>query len=385
MSLADLPEVVVLAVDDVPENLTALAALLQQPGLRLITASSGTDALEELLRHDVALALIDVHMPGMTGLELAELMRGSERTRSVPIIFLTADTTEQARAFRGYEAGAVDFLVKPIDSQLLRSKVGVFVELARQRLQLAAQVEEHRKLLRMSELLIGVLGHDLRNPLNAIHLAGEALLRTHPDDPMIARLGGRIRSSSKRMARLIAQLLDFATTRQGNLPVQPREADLRHLAESAIAEFEPLPGAGLRHEVVGDPCGTWDPDRLLQLLSNLLGNALQHGDPSHPILLRIDGRAADFVVVEIENAGMLPDGVRENLFAPFVRESAGRNGGAGLGLYIVQHIARAHGGEMMAESAAGRTIFRARLPRHHRGACAVAPAAAATQQRGSAR
>lgn len=365
MTGSHLPEVVVLAVDDVPENLTALQALLAQPGVHLITATSGTDALEELLRHDVALALIDVHMPGMSGLELAELMRGSERTRSVPIIFLTADTSEAARAFRGYEAGAVDFLVKPIDSQLLRSKVGVFVELARQRLQLAAQVEEHRKLLRTSELLIGVLGHDLRNPLNAIHLAGEALLRMHPDDPTITRLGGRIRSSSKRMARLISQLLDFATTRQGSLPVQPRGADLRHLAEMAIAEFEPLPGAGVQHQVAGDPSGTWDPDRLLQLLSNLLGNALQHGDPSHPIVLRIDGRAADVVLVEIENAGMLPESVRENLFAPFVRESTGRSGGAGLGLYIVHHIARAHGGEMVAESAAGRTVFRARLPRHH--------------------
>ena len=364
MSRLDAPDVVVLAVDDVEENLVALEALLAQPGIRILRATSGTEALEELLRHDVALALIDVHMPGMSGLELAELMRGSERTRSVPIIFLTADTAEHARVFRGYEAGAVDFLVKPIDPQLLRSKVGVFVELCRQRMQLAAQVEEHRKLLRMSELLIGVLGHDLRNPLNAIHLAGEALLRVHPDDPTIARLGGRIRSSSKRMARLIAQLLDFATTRQGNLPVQPKDADLRQLAESALAEFEQQPSAGLRHEVVGDPRGTWDPDRILQLLSNLLGNALQHGDPGVPIVLRIDGRDPDVVHVEIENGGVLPDNVRDDLFAPFVRANAG-GGGAGLGLYIVHHIARAHGGEVAAESGAGRTVFRARLPRHH--------------------
>ena len=363
MNGSSTPEVVVLAVDDAPENLTALEAVLAQPGIRLIKSNGGTDALEELLRHDVALALIDVHMPGMTGIELAELMRGSERTRSVPIIFLTADTSEQARVFRGYEAGAVDFLVKPIDPQLLRSKVGVFVELCRQRLQLATQVEEHRKLLRMSELLIGVLGHDLRNPLNAIHLAGEALLRVHPDDPTIARLGGRIRSSSKRMARLIAQLLDFATTRQGNLPVQPRDADLRQLAEAAIAEFEQRPGIGLRHEVAGDPRGTWDPDRILQLLSNLLGNALQHGDPEVPVVLRVDGREHDVVQVVIENGGVLPESVRDDLFAPFVRAGSG-GGGAGLGLYIVHHIVRAHGGEVGAESGEGRTVFRVRLPRH---------------------
>ena len=100
----------------------------------------------------------------MSGFELAELMRGSERTRSVPIIFVTAGTAEHGRVFRGYEAGAVDFLFKPIDPQLLRSKVGVFVELFRQRLLLEEQVEEHRKLVRTSELLVGVLGHDLRNP-----------------------------------------------------------------------------------------------------------------------------------------------------------------------------------------------------------------------------
>lgn len=358
------PEVVVLAVDDVPENLTALEGLLAQPGIRLITATCGTEALEQLLRHEVALALIDVQMPEMTGFELAELMRGSERTRGVPIIFMTAGTAEHGRVFRGYEAGAVDFLFKPIDPQLLRSKVGVFVELFRQRMLLRAQVEEHRQLLRTSELLIGVLGHDLRNPLNAIHLAGEALLRAYPDDATITRLGGRIRSASKRMGRLIAQLLDFATTRQGNLPVQPKEADLRQLSETAIGEFEQLQGPGLLHEIAGDPRVTWDPDRILQLLSNLLGNALQHGVPGEPIVLRIDGRDPEMVHIEIENAGTVPDSVRDRLFAPFVR-AGNTAGGAGLGLYIVHHIARAHGGSVSASSDAGRTIFRAQLPRHH--------------------
>ena len=357
-------DVLVLAVDDVAENLAALEALLVQPGLRLMKASSGTAALELLLQHEVALALVDVQMPEMSGFELAELMRGSERTRGVPIIFLTAGTAEHGRVFRGYEAGAVDFLFKPIDPQLLRSKVGVFVELFRQRQMLSAQVEEHRKLLRTSELLIGVLGHDLRNPLNAIQMAGEALLRARPQDEVIAKLGGRIRSSSKRMGRLISQLLDFATTRLGNLPVQAQQADLRALSESAVGEFERLQSDAFVHHVEGDPCGTWDPDRILQLLSNLLGNALQHGDPAKPIVLRIDGSDPDVVHIEVENGGVLSESVRESLFDPFVRSSES-SGGAGLGLYIVHHIARAHGGSVTAESAAGRTVFRARLPRHH--------------------
>ncbi len=137
----------VLAVDDVPENLIALEALLAQEGLELLTAASGMEALELLLVHDVALALLDVQMPGMDGFELAELMRGTERTRRVPIIFLTAVATDERRRFRGYETGAVDYLLKPVDPQIVRNKVEIFVELARQRQEVAHQRDRHASAL----------------------------------------------------------------------------------------------------------------------------------------------------------------------------------------------------------------------------------------------
>ncbi|MFC4256621.1 response regulator [Altererythrobacter xixiisoli] len=137
----------ILAVDDVPENLAALDALLQQDGVELLTARSGVEALELLLIHDVALALLDVQMPGMDGFELAEFMRGTERTRRVPIIFLTAVATDERRKFRGYEAGAVDYLLKPLDAQILRNKVAVFIELYRQRRELAQQRDDHAAAL----------------------------------------------------------------------------------------------------------------------------------------------------------------------------------------------------------------------------------------------
>jgi len=137
----------VLAVDDVPENLVALEALLAQEGLELLTAASGMEALELLLVHDVALALLDVQMPGMDGFELAELMRGTERTRRVPIIFLTAVATDERRRFRGYETGAVDYLLKPVDPQIVRNKVEIFVELARQRQEIAHQRDRHAAAL----------------------------------------------------------------------------------------------------------------------------------------------------------------------------------------------------------------------------------------------
>lgn len=128
-----------ILVDDVEENLLALEALLRRDGLELLKARSGHEALELLLQHEVALALLDVQMPGMDGFELAELMRGIERTRQIPIIFLTAIATNEQRHFRGYEAGAVDYLLKPLDPQILKSKANIFFELGRQRQELARQ------------------------------------------------------------------------------------------------------------------------------------------------------------------------------------------------------------------------------------------------------
>src|ERR1700728_4495365 len=131
-----------LLVDDLEENLLSLDALLRREGLTLLKARSGDEALELLLRHDVALALVDVQMPGLDGFQLAELMRGNERTRRIPIIFLTAGNADRQRRFRGYETGAVDFIYKPIEPDVLRSKAEVFYELYRQRQQIAVQRDE---------------------------------------------------------------------------------------------------------------------------------------------------------------------------------------------------------------------------------------------------
>lgn len=360
----------VLAVDDVEDNLDVLEALLARPELRVLRARSGNEALELLLAHDdVAVALLDVQMPEMDGFELAELMRGAERTRHVPIIFLTAGAPESARLFRGYEAGAVDFLFKPLDISLVRSKVQVFIELFRQRQLLAAQLEEHRQLLRMSELLFGVLGHDLRTPLSAIVTSAEVLRLKARGDEQLARVADTIQTASGRMTRLITQLLDFGAARLGNLPVKPREADLAHLCEAAIAELRDRQAFELRVE--GDTTGTWDPDRLLQVVSNLLGNAIQHGESGATVRVTVCGTAAETVTCEVTNVGMMPEGTAASLFTPFA-QSAAATRGTGLGLYIVDQIVRAHGGDVEGRSAGGSTTFVVRVPRHlRRGTSAV--------------
>ena len=354
----------VLAVDDIPDNLDVLEALLAEPGLRVLRASGGHEALELLLRHDdVAVALLDVQMPGMDGFELAELMRGAERTRHIPIIFLTAAAPEAARLFRGYEAGAVDFLFKPLDISLVRSKVQVFIELFRQRQQLAAQLEEHRQLVRMSEMLFGVLGHDLRTPLSAIVTSAEVLrLRTQGDETL-QRVAATIQSACSRMTRLIAQLLDFGAARLGNLPINPRPANLATLCETAIGELRDRRTFEV-HES-GDVSGTWDPDRFLQVLSNLLGNAVQHGEGDTPINVRLCGTEGETVILEVSNVGTLPPDSEATLFTPFASSSASTRG-TGLGLYIVDQIVKAHGGSVSGKSDGGRTTFTVRVPRHAR-------------------
>ena len=351
------PEVLVLAVGDVADSLVGLEAL--QPGVRMLKASGSREALDLLVRHDVAVAIVDVQMPDMSGFDLAELMRGAARTRAVPIIFLTAATPEPGRVLRDDEAGGIDFLVKPVDPHLLRSKVGVFIELSRQRLLLSAQVEQLHALQRTSELLMGVLDHDLRNPLNAISLAAETLLLARPGDEMAALIARRIRAASQRMSRLIAQGLDFAALRSGSWPIQARDADLDQLCRTAASEFAELDKRGFDCSVQGDPCGCWDPDRILQLFLNLIGNALRHGAADVAIAVRIDGRNPDAVAIEVEHGGTLPESLRANPFAV----TAETRGGAGLGLYIVDQIARAHGGGVVAEASGGRTVFTVRLPR----------------------
>jgi CheY-like chemotaxis protein len=137
----------ILMVDDRPENLLALEAILQGLGHELLKARSGEEALKTLLTEDVALMLLDVQMPGMDGFETAAHVKKREKTRDIPILFLTAIDGEAHQAFRGYAAGAVDYLSKPFDPWVLKAKVGVFVELYERRVELAAQAEDLRRQL----------------------------------------------------------------------------------------------------------------------------------------------------------------------------------------------------------------------------------------------
>ena len=349
---------------------------------------SGAEALELLLVHDVALALIDVQMPTMDGFELAELIRGSERTRAIPLIFLTAATREPSYSFRGYEAGAVDFMFKPIDAKALISKVNVFVELYQQKKQMSAQLEELQRALKLNEMFTAVLGHDLRTPLSVL-MNGAMLLPLMTDNPKVTVTAQRMQSSARRMAQMVDQLLDLARIRSGLMELRPAPADFAALCQAVADEFlQADQPSRIVIDSSGDTAGTADAGMVSQALSNLLGNALIHGDAAHPVFVHVDGSARAAVRVTVRNRGVIPAAQLARLFEPYQQGSESRKSGQGLGLglYTARIFVEAHGGDVGVVSGDDySTVFTVTWPRQPAAAgLAVTPPLSSTSSTSSA-
>ena len=373
-----------LIVDDLPENLRALDALIRGEGRLVFQASSGDEALALMLQHEFALAILDVQMPGMDGFELAELMRGTERTRNIPIVFVSAAGRELNYAFKGYETGAVDFLYKPLDSDAVRSKVNVFVTLDQQRRQMQRQMaalersrqeqetllrelnqtqEELQRSLRMRDEFMSLVAHELRTPLNTLFLETQmrslqlkrgTLASIHPDqfDAMIKRDERQI----KAMIRLIDDMLDVSRMRSGQLSIRPSQVELMHLLERVVSDLSlqaAATGSTLALREHHPVQGCWDEFRIEQVVVNLLTNAMRYGG-GQPVEVSV--QYADNTVridVRDEGKGIAPSDI-ERIFEPY--ERGARNGepkGLGLGLYISRQLAMSHGGELSVTSTPG--------------------------------
>jgi two-component system, sensor histidine kinase and response regulator len=362
----DMTSINILVVDDFPQNLVATEAILARPGLNVLKASSGDEALELLLANEVALALIDVQMPGMDGFELAEFVRRNPRTSGIPLIFMTAAAQEGTRMFQGYQAGAVDFLNKPVNPDVLRGKVEVFVQLFSQKKQIQQQVEELRQALQVNELFIAVLGHDLRTPLSAI-MHGAELIQLLSKDTKVADTAKRIYSSGDRMEKMVRQLLDVAQLRSGGLSISKARSDYKTVCKRIIEEIQAAyPSAEIQLECRGDLAGAFDADRMSQILSNLVSNAVQHGEAGAPVLIAVDGSQASQLVARVHNKGVIPAETLECIFKPFHSADTGRSArrGLGLGLYIVKQFVEAHGGKVAVTSTRNDgTCFEITVPR----------------------
>jgi signal transduction histidine kinase len=228
--------------------------------------------------------------------------------------------------------------------------------------------EELRETVRLNELFAGVLAHDLRNPLGAIVTAADIMLiLTRGAEETTTRPLTRIISSGRRMARMIEQVMDFTRIRQGaGIQPSPEPCDLEEVCRQMMDELRDAnPGWKIGLELMGDPHGHWDRSLLSQVVSNLVGNALQHGRPEGGLRLRIDGTVSSRVILQVHNAGMIDPALVPTIFDAF-REGSNRHGrskGLGLGLFITKHLVEAHGGTVGVVSSAEGTSFTVDLPR----------------------
>ncbi|WP_313024202.1 hybrid sensor histidine kinase/response regulator [Pseudomonas lopnurensis] len=387
-------EVNLLIVDDLPENLLALDALLQAPGIHVHQAESAEQALELLLRHEFALAILDVQMPGMDGFQLAELMRGTERTKQIPIVFVSAAGRELDYAFKGYESGAVDFMHKPLDAHAVRSKVSVFVDLYRSRKRLARQLEALEKSRREQEVLLdelrntkaelenavrmrddfmSVVSHELKTPLNTLIL--EVQLRKLQlsrnnlaafDERKLRSMVDKDERQIQSLIRLIDDMLDVSRIRTGKLSIRPSRFDLAQLVgnvvESFAAQME-AKGCQLQLEKSAPILGVWDGFRIEQVLANLLTNAMRYGAGKLVQVSVAPCPEGACIEVRDHGIGISPKSLTR-IFCQFERaEGSEGSAGLGLGLFIADQIVKAHGGHIQVESEEGRgSLFRVLLP-----------------------
>lgn len=351
-----------LLVDDLAANLDALEGLLRRDHLECLKASSGFEALELLLIHEVALALIDVQMPGMDGFELAELMRGTEATKSVPIIFLTAGSVDQQRRIRGYEAGAIDFLPKPIDPDSLLNKAAVFFQLARQRQELQASQErlartnaELEHAVHSRDKFLALLGHELRNPLAPLLTGVEMLADTGNDPALFDRLVPMMQRQIGQMVHLIDDLLDVSRITIGKIELQIEPVPVGYVVVQALESIQPMLDR-FGHELVVDDIPAelevmGDPHRLAQIVSNLLSNACKYTPEGGRIEVRVaaepDGRIQ--IVVADNGRGIKPE-FQPRIFDLFEQGDSGSRDGLGLGLTLVKSIVELHGGTVSLHS-----------------------------------
>ncbi|MBN6712611.1 hybrid sensor histidine kinase/response regulator [Pseudomonas capsici] len=383
-----------LIVDDLPENLLALEALIKRDDRTVYKALSADEALSLLLQHEFALAILDVQMPGMNGFELAEMMRSTEKTKHIPIVFVSAAGRELNYAFKGYESGAVDFLHKPLDIHAVKSKVNVFVELYRQRKAVKMQVEaleqsrqeqeallkrlqatqgELEHAIRMRDDFMSIVSHEVRTPLNGLILETQLrklhLAKDNTSAFTLDKLRGMVERDERQiqsLIRLIEDMLDVSRIRTGKLSIRPNAFDLSELVGQLLENFAAQIAATESTVTLfaDEPViGVWDEFRIEQVVANLLTNAMRYG-ARKPIEVRVycaDGEAR----VEVTDQGIgISEENQKRIFQQFERVTAKHAvAGLGLGLFISEQIVLAHGGRIVVESEEGKgSTFRVCLP-----------------------
>ena len=383
-----------LLVDDEPRNLDALEAVLDADGYTMLRAEDADRALRVLLEHDIAAIVLDIKMPRVNGIELAQIIKGTKRFRQIPILFLTAHMLEDADVLSGYGAGAVDYLTKPFNPQILRHKVAVFADLFRKTRALAElnekleqRVAERTEELQKSETalraaarqkdeFLATLAHELRNPLAPIRTGLDLLMQIQAPQTQVA--GKTLAAMNRQLdhiVRLIDDLLDVSRISRGVLELKKEVTNLATLIQASIDQFKPVfEQRGIKLVIAMPPSITAivDPTRVAQVIGNLLHNASKFTQNGGTVRIDLELIGGDAIVRITDNGVGIPSDQIDRVFEMFARiERTASKGdrGAGIGLALAKRLARMHGGDLTAWSAGENrgTTFTVGIP----GAAAV--------------
>jgi len=344
----------ILLIDDKPENLLALESVLESDEFNIYKAKSGSDGLALLLEHDFAIVLLDVQMPEMDGFETAELMRGMHKTRHIPIIFITAISKDEKYIFKGYESGAVDYIFKPFDAHILKSKVDVFRDLYQQKKLLEKQALELRNVNQELQDFAYIISHDLKAPLRAIRSLANWIKTDYEDcfdeegREQMQLLIGRV----KRMHDLIDGVLQYS--RVGRSKEELVKVDLNTIVAEVIDLIMPPAhmSINIEHTLPTLYC---EKTRIAQVFQNLLNNAVKYMDkPAGEIRIGVNDRENQWQFYVADNG----PGIEEKNFARIFQifqtlKPKDEGESTGIGLTLVKKIIEMYGGQIWIESTVG--------------------------------
>ncbi len=357
------PAIKVLVVDDIAANLVALEAVLAPLDIEIVRATSGAHALALVGAHAFAVVILDVMMPEMDGFETARRIRQLDRGRSLPIIMQTAYEFALPQIRAAYASGVVDFVFKPFDPDILRSKVSVFVELCRknrierERDEARARAVELNHSAHLKDEFLATLAHELRNPLASLLSATETLEGREPADAALrARLHATIRRQVEHLCVLVEDSLEISRFTQGKIRVRPEAIDLRDIVATALELTQAAidrHGTELSVSVPPEPVRVQgDRIRLAQVISNLLDNAAKFTPPRGHVWLTL-AATRDRAVIRVRDSGCgIAQAKLGRIFQPFVqtRPGDGSRGGLGIGLALTKRLVELHAGTIGATS-----------------------------------
>ncbi len=352
----------ILIVDDRPENLYSLECILAQDDREIFQANSGEEALKIAFQEDLSLILLDVQMPEMDGFEVANILKSTKRTKKTPIVFVTAISKEKKYMLKGLEEGAIDYLFKPLDTDITCAKVNMLLQLYSQQIEIEQKNTELNKLNEEKNYFLGMASHDLRNPLGNIitfanFIEDEAAISLSADHKNYLKI---IINTSRGMMELLDNLLDVSRIESGEMMGKQADFSAKDFILSCVNQTKNNADKKNIHLgfSIGDSIKTihGNQEQLSQVLINLISNAIKFSHPETSVEVTADIIDAQVVIKVTDQGQGIPDSEQAKVFDAFTKTSVRSTAGeisTGLGLNIAKKLIENHGGKIWVTSKKG--------------------------------